>query len=75
MNDSALPFGVENMYTEIGQVINGKDAARINLTEKVIACNTGVLASDIGIGALIYDLILEKEIGIDLPLIVKASIL
>src|SRR5699024_1521542 len=75
MDDGALPVGVEKMYTEIGQVINREAPARKDLSEKIIACNIGISASDVAIGKVIYELALKKEIGIKLPLMEEIGIL
>lgn len=75
MNNGALPLGVEKMYTEIGKVVDNKKLARKNEKEKIIACNIGISAADIGIGGLVYNESIKNKIGIELPLMEKVDIL
>lgn len=75
MKKGGYPEGVKDIYTELGEIINNKKPGRLNNKEKIMAGNLGISAVDIVLGNLIYELALEKGVGIELPLMKETSLI
>ncbi len=56
-------IGYEHFYAELGEIITGKKAGRVNDKEITIFKANGLAIQDVATAKLVYDLALEKGIG------------
>jgi len=62
------PYGLPEIYSEIGEVAAGVKKGRENKDELIVCNNIGMAVEDIIIARVIFDKALEKGMGIKLPL-------
>jgi len=63
----AFAGGLPEFYAQLGELVNGKPG-RENDEETILAFNVGIAAEDISLGQYIYELAVEKNVGLILPL-------
>lgn len=75
MEEGAYPEGIQDNYTELGDIISNEKPARKNNNEKIFAGNLGISVADIAIAHYIYKLAQEKSIGLRLPLMQEINLI
>jgi ornithine cyclodeaminase/alanine dehydrogenase len=60
--------GIPSVYSDLGDLVTGKNKGRINSDERTIACNLGLAINDMATASLIYKKACKNNIGTWLPL-------
>jgi len=68
IKNGCYPWGLPEIYGEIGEVLEGLKCGRENDDELIVCNNAGMAVEDMIVAKKIFNLALEKDIGKKLPL-------